>query len=215
MSSAAKERKRAADREAQRVNRVRTKAYITQLERTIRDLTGPNPPDNLSQSLAQQQEKIHHLEDALRKIGMIAQGAGHPPSSSQATTESEPLTSGLVNNPEATARCNFFGFDLTCSDRERSYLAVLGSALTMIQDCSFTLAGSMKLIPRLYDDHFCIRAVVDGWKDTIDRFETDVVWELIQAIDEGLYYRADPVTRIAMFRIMRSLMLVRFCPFTQ
>ena len=57
MSSAAKEKKRAADREAQRLNRARTKAYITHLEQTSQDLTGPNPSDNISQKLAQQERK--------------------------------------------------------------------------------------------------------------------------------------------------------------
>ncbi|KAJ5164852.1 uncharacterized protein N7500_006682 [Penicillium coprophilum] len=229
MNSAAKEKKRAADREAQRVNRARTKAYITQLEQTIQDLTGPNPPDNLGQNLAQQQRKIHHLEDTLRKIDILAQSAAtgflpssvsdhlsvHPPYPSQAASETEPLASGLVENLSSTTTCNFFDFDLTCSDRERNYLAVLGNAMIMIQEYSFTLAGSMMLLSTLDDDNFCIRAVVDGWKNTTDRFGADVIWDLIQAIDKGLYYRADPVTRIALLRIMRSLMLVRFWPFTQ
>ncbi|KAJ6014527.1 hypothetical protein N7540_009118 [Penicillium herquei] len=220
MSSAAKERKRAADRETQRLNRARNKAYITQLERTIQDLTGSNPPENPSQILAQQQEKINHLQDALRKIGILAQNAAneflsssvsdhlsvHPSDSSQTVTENEPLAIEVSDFLSATTTCNFFGIDLTCSDRERNYLEVLGSAMTLIQDCFIALSGSLTLTSKSLDDNFCIRAVVDGWKVTTDRFGADVIWELIQAIDEGLYYRADPVTRIAMLRIIRSLM---------
>ncbi|CAI7643762.1 unnamed protein product [Penicillium bialowiezense] len=221
MSSVSKEKKRAADREAQRLNRARTKAYITQLEQTIQNLTGTDPPDNPNQNLAQQQERINNLEDVLRKIGILAQNATntslpssisdhqtvHPSFSSQTATENQWLAGGLGNTLSPTATCNFLGIDLTCSDRERDYLAVLGSAMAMIQDCSFTLSRSIMLISRLHDDNFCIRAVVGGWEDTTDRLGTDVIWELIRAIDDGLYYRADPVTRIALLRIMRSLML--------
>ncbi|KAL4893658.1 hypothetical protein BDV59DRAFT_176896 [Aspergillus ambiguus] len=220
MSSAAKEKKRAADREAQRLNRARTKAYITHLERTLQDLTGPNPLDNLSQKLAQQQEKINHLQNTLHKIGILSQDAANallpsasdrqlirPSDFSQAAAENESLANGICDTPNATT-CTFFDMDLTCSDRERNYLAVLGSAVTLIQDCLPVISENLTLMPELNDD-FCIRAVVDGWKATTDRFGADVIWNLIQAIDEGLFFRADPVTRIALLRIMRSLLLQR------
>ena len=98
--------------------------------------------------------------------------------------------------------------DLTCSDRERNYLAVLGNAITLIQDCSQVISESLVLMAGRNDDDFCIRIVVDGWKATTDCFGVDVIWDLIQAIDEGLFFRADPVTRIALLRIIRSLLLV-------
>ncbi|KAJ5732572.1 hypothetical protein N7493_004053 [Penicillium malachiteum] len=184
MSSVAKEKKRAADREAQRFNRARNKAYITQLEQTTQDLTGPNPPE---------------------KPRCIAQDRNLGPECSQRISPVFRFKSPSVTFQVQQQHATFFGNDLTCSDRERNYLAVLGSAMTLIQDCFIALSGSMMLIPKLHDDNFCIRAVIDGWKVTMDRFGADVIWELIQAIDEGLYYRADPVTRIALLQIIRSL----------
>lgn len=225
MESATKEKKRAADREAQRLNRARTKAYITYLEQTLQGLTGPNPSDHLNQNLAQQQAKINHLQDTLRKIGILAQDASnaHPSSSasdhqsahnpsdsSQAATESEPLASGVGHLPSANTTCPFFSMDLACFDRERNYLAVLGSAVTLIQNSFLVISGNLALMPKLNDDEVCIRTVIDGWKATTDRFGVDVIWRLIRAIDEGLFFRADPVTRIALFRMMRSLLLVSF-----
>lgn len=224
MSTAAKERKRAADREAQRHNRARTKAYIAYLEKTLQDLSSPSGEgqNTLGHQIAQQQEKINHLQETLRKIASLAQDAANPLSTSSSATsnpagppsgppqplaEEEPLPTGACNVlPAATG---FFGLDLICSDRERNYLAVLGSAVTLVQYCSPGLSEN----PRsgsANDDDFCIRAVVDGWKVATTRTEADVVWSLLQAIDEGLFYRTDSVTRIALLRIMRPMLLVRF-----
>ncbi|RAK80155.1 uncharacterized protein BO72DRAFT_13118 [Aspergillus fijiensis CBS 313.89] len=223
MSTAAKERKRAADREAQRHNRARTKAYIAYLEKTLQDLSSPSGEgqNTLGHQIAQQQEKINHLQETLRKIASLAQDAANPLSTSSSATsnpagppsgppqplaEEEPLPTGACNVlPAATG---FFGLDLICSDRERNYLAVLGSAVTLVQYCSPGLSEN----PRsgsANDDDFCIRAVVDGWKVATTRTEADVVWSLLQAIDEGLFYRTDSVTRIALLRIMRPMLLQR------
>ncbi|KAB8265713.1 hypothetical protein BDV32DRAFT_144232 [Aspergillus pseudonomiae] len=218
MSTAAKEKKRAADREAQRHNRARTKAYITYLEKTLQDLSGPDGQDSLGEQLAQQQEKIHHLQETLRKIANLAQDTTTPVSNPcasdqpgqhldprQALAEDEPLASGNSVLPAANV---FFGMDLICSDRERNYLAVLGSAVNFVQYCLPDMSGNEALTPA-YDDDFCVRAVVDGWKVATNRSPVDVVWSLLQAIDEGLFYRTDPVTRIALLRIMRSMLLTR------
>ncbi|RAH77865.1 hypothetical protein BO86DRAFT_392261 [Aspergillus japonicus CBS 114.51] len=224
MSTAAKERKRAADREAQRHNRARTKAYITYLEKTLQDLSGPSGQgqDTLGHQLAQQQEKINHLQETLRKIARLAQDAANPLSASFSTASDPagPPTAPpqpTVEEPLPTRACNilpaatgFFGLDLICSDRERNYLAVLGSAVTLVQCCSPALSENpISSSGPTRDDDFCIRAVVDGWKVATARTEADVVWSLLQAIDEGLFYRTDPVTRIALLRIMRSMLLQR------
>lgn len=219
MNSAAKEKKRAADRETQRHNRARTKAYITSLEKTIQDLSGPNGQDSLSQQLARHQEKINHLQQTFRKIVNLAQDAAgsllsssSPERSSQHTDTSQPRceegTPASAMNALPGAK-GFFGMDLSCSDRERNYLAVLGNAMSLAQYCPLVISGGDTLTPAS-DDDFCIRVVVDGWEAATARSEVDIVWSLLQTVDEGLYYRADPVTRIGLLRIMRSMLLVGF-----
>ncbi|RDW76483.1 bZIP transcription factor [Aspergillus mulundensis] len=233
MNSAAKEKKRAADRETQRHNRARTKAYIASLEKTIQDLAASNGDASLGHQLAQQQEQINHLQQTLRKIVNLAQdGAGSlPPSaiperSSQHTRdatsqptceEGTPAASAIMDAPPGANNNNgFFGIDLSCLDRERNYLAVLGNALSLAQYFASEVSGGNNdnnnhtLTPVSDDDDFCIRAVVDGWKAATARFEADVVWSLLRTLDEGLYCtRTDPVTRIGLLRIMRSMLLHR------
>lgn len=221
--SAAKEKKRAADREAQRHNRARTKAYIAYIEKTLQDLSGPNGQDSLCQQLTQQQEKINHLQETLGKIANLAQdAAGALPSSSISEKSSQHTDASQPTGEEGTpasvmnalpAANGFFGMDLRCSYRERNYLAVLGNAVSLAQSCSPVIPGD-KPLTSASDDDFCIRAVVDGWKAATARSEVDVVWSLLQTVDEGLYYRTDPITRIGLLRLMRSMLLVGcwFCP---
>ncbi|OJJ54901.1 hypothetical protein ASPSYDRAFT_49054 [Aspergillus sydowii CBS 593.65] len=216
--SAAKEKKRAADREAQRHNRARTKAYIAYIEKTLQDLSGPNGQDSLGQQLTQQQEKINHLQETLGKIANLAQdAAGALPSSSISEKSSQHTNASQPTGEEGTpasvmnalpAGNGFFGMDLRCSDRERNYLAVLGNAVSLAQSFSPVILGDKPLTPAS-DDDFCIRAVVDGWKAATARSEVDVVWGLLQTVDEGLYYRTDPITRIGLLRLMRSMLLQR------
>lgn len=217
MNSAAKEKKRAADREAQRHNRARTKAYIAYIEKALQDLSGPNGRDSLGQQLAQQQEKINHLQETLWKIASLAQdAAGTLPSSSISEKSSQHTDASQPTGEEGTpasvmnvlpAANGFFGMDLSCSDRERNYLAVLSNAVSLAQSCSPVISGDKALTP-VSDDDICIRAVVDGWEAATARCEVDVVWSLLQTMDEGLYYRTDPITRIGLLRLMRSMLLV-------
>lgn len=71
MSACRIERKRAHDREAQRVSRARTKAYIAHLEQTVTDLSSSNADDRekqLAQRTSEQEKKIESLQCTLTKI---------------------------------------------------------------------------------------------------------------------------------------------------
>jgi hypothetical protein len=77
MDSSRRDRKRAHDREAQRINRARTRAYISQLESTIAELShvsGAERPTVWQAQLTQQQDEIQQLKKTLNKITKLAQG---------------------------------------------------------------------------------------------------------------------------------------------
>ncbi|PLB44272.1 hypothetical protein P170DRAFT_480036 [Aspergillus steynii IBT 23096] len=230
MQASTRERKRAADREAQRINRARTKEYIEQLERTIESFVGQNGSQLVEENYRKQRKQLSDLQGTLKKIARIADNAANqetvpsPDESAEGSKsqsvqrklspynylgESDAPSSsitGYIPAPQTSLHPDdFFGMDFNCSDRERNYLLMLGSAFNLIGGSSGynVFAGTSPTA----DDDLCIRAVVDGWDAAKDRHSFDPGWRLLFAVDQGLIYRADASTRVAMLRIMRSLLL--------
>ncbi|GAQ35173.1 hypothetical protein FVEG_13242 [Aspergillus niger] len=223
MKASTKERKRAADREAQRINRARTKDYIQHLEKTVQVLSGQQESAALKEDYTKHHKLLTDLQGTLKKIARLANSAVNQdlsqteePAAEESKSQSnqqkqsphselEDLEVATKSAPIITAvpRTNlhpdkFFGIDFECSDRERNFLLVLGSAFNLIQTYSNDHA-LLNASPKT-DDDICIRAVVDGWEAAEDRYPFDPAWKLLQAVDQGLYYRSDSVTRIALLR---------------
>jgi hypothetical protein len=79
MTAATRERKRAKDREAQRVSRERTKAYITHLETVVAELRQSSQKElgsTVEEQFKQQRREIEKLQRTVHKIARLAQSVG-------------------------------------------------------------------------------------------------------------------------------------------
>ncbi|KAI9374235.1 hypothetical protein BJX61DRAFT_499137 [Aspergillus egyptiacus] len=64
------------------------------------------------------------------------------------------------------------------------------------------------------DDDLAIRAILHGW-DSIrdaDGGRTDRAWGLLQALDQGIFSQTGLVERVAILRLMRSMIKWHMCP---
>ena len=81
MTAATRERKRAKDREAQRVSRERTKAYITHLETVVAELRQSSQKElgsTVEEQFKQQRREIEKLQRTVHKIARLAQSVANP-----------------------------------------------------------------------------------------------------------------------------------------
>ena len=81
MTAATRERKRAKDREAQRVSRERTKAYITHLETVVAELRQSSQKElgsTVEEQFKQQRKEIERLQRTVHKIARLAQSVASP-----------------------------------------------------------------------------------------------------------------------------------------
>jgi len=81
MNAATRERKRAKDREAQRVSRERTKAYITHLETVVAELRQSSQKElgsTVEEQFKQQRKEIERLQRTVHKIARLAQSVASP-----------------------------------------------------------------------------------------------------------------------------------------
>lgn len=72
-----RERKRATDRESQRLSRARVKAYIAHLERSVEELTKTSSSDTsvaVTKQLKEQFEEIQHLKGIISSISKLSLG---------------------------------------------------------------------------------------------------------------------------------------------
>ena len=58
------------------------------------------------------------------------------------------------------------------------------------------------------DDVLAIRAILCAWDTIIKRIDNYRRWKLLRALDKGLFYRTGQVERVAILRVMRSLLMV-------
>jgi hypothetical protein len=244
------ERKRATDRESQRVIRARTKSYIEHLESTIQQLeqsATDHRTRSLVQTVAEQHAEIERLRGVIRTVnrmlgdvarpGMeIVLNAAHdshilftdvaesPPvaadmSEPAGTGSSQILTSTLLDRsyeygsetaPSIVSQPSHDPFwapltnYLACGNGTGNYLGTLSMEFASIQsDISFCPLTSAE-----EDEDVAIRSVTHGWHATEQRHALDPGWKLLQALDEGLFYRSGSVERMAILRVMRLTLLV-------
>jgi hypothetical protein len=100
---------------------------------------------------------------------------------------------------------------LECGEGNDNYLGLLNTKLTELQsDCSFC-----PLTSAAEDEDVAIRAVFQSWAVAEERHSLDSVWKVLQAIDQGLFYRSGQVERVAVLKLMRSLLLLKINPYWQ
>lgn len=114
MNPATRERKRAKDREAQRVSRERTKAYITHLETVVAELRQSSQKElgsTVEEQFKQQRKEIERLQRTVHKIARLAQSVASPGQAADSGASKEELDeeddvhmSPLFKQPSPTSR---------------------------------------------------------------------------------------------------------------
>jgi hypothetical protein len=100
---------------------------------------------------------------------------------------------------------------LACGEGDGNCLELLSTETTNLQnDTSFCPLTSAE-----EDEDVAIRAIFASWDSTEERHRLGPVWKLLKALDQGLFYRSGPVERVAVLRLMRSMLLYQINPFWQ
>lgn len=204
---------------SQQASRAKTKAYIAHLERSVARLTEAqsNSGATVSEQLRQQFDEIASLKQALAQIAKLATNSI---SKHQVDDDSDDRTSAVSNEkgsrhvPDAyNPACHphqesldrlYPALDLTCGDKQRDYFQAFSQALDTIESDAMGHAFSDPEI----DDDINIRAVLDGWDAARARNPFDIGWLMLQTVDEGFLWRSGAVERMAMLRVIRSMLMV-------
>ncbi|KAE8330023.1 hypothetical protein BDV39DRAFT_213495 [Aspergillus sergii] len=242
------DRKRITDRKAQRNHRERVKAYISQLETTVEELTKASQEGSecsLLQKLQEKQLEIERLKGAIRqantalRTALDTTSASISPSIAEKVPRDSPArqnnspsvaehgTTQRLNNRKMqmeytleledislnmshasqfqnnNKRKDFAApySNLACGDGQKNYFQVVNESLIHV------LSGGPLTTSAADDDDLTIRAILHGW-DTIKEDKTlDRGWNFLRALDQGLYHRTGPVERLAILRLMRSMLM--------
>ncbi|KAG9500584.1 hypothetical protein J7337_009066 [Fusarium musae] len=217
-----RERKRASDRMSQQASRAKTKAYIAHLERSVARLTEAqsNNGPNLSEQLRQQFDEIASLKQALAQIAKLATNSiskNHPdediedhihstsrPSNVQGSRHVPDAYNPACHPHQESLHRLYPSLDLNCGDKQRDYFQAFSQALVAIESDA---SGHVFSGPEV-DDDINIRAVLDGWDAARARNPFDIGWLMLQTVDEGFLWRSGAVERMAMLRVIRSMLMV-------
>ncbi|KAF9893847.1 hypothetical protein FE257_010017 [Aspergillus nanangensis] len=215
----ATDRKRITDRRAQRNRRERIKAHIAHLEKTVSELTeasADRSDSGLLKKLEEKQLEITRLTDIIRQIHVLAgdslaspsgghAGRGRPP---QRQIQPEVPTGGLASKAEPQpSQMHHVTLPspyqrLVCGDGFENYFDIVNSSIAGVLGATDSIVSSAE-----DDDDLAIRAILHGWESAGAEYPGfDNGWKLLKALDQGLFYRAGPVERLAILRLMRSML---------
>lgn len=92
--------------------------------------------------------------------------------------------------------------NLACGDGQMNYFQVLNESLIHV------LSGGPLTTSAADDDDLTIRAILHGWDTIKEEKPLDRGWNFLRALDQGLFHRTGPVERLAILRLMRSMLMV-------
>lgn len=104
-----------------------------------------------------------------------------------------------------TALSTPFDKALQCKYGNRNYYGALNTAIEFVQNQS--RSGLCTNVSQSLDDDIAIRAVLHGWQAVEDKYDLDLGWQMIRALDQGLYSRSEPVLRLAHLRVVRDTLI--------
>ncbi|KAB8250325.1 hypothetical protein BDV35DRAFT_377582 [Aspergillus flavus] len=91
--------------------------------------------------------------------------------------------------------------NLACGDGQMNYFQVLNESLIHV------LSGGPLTTSAADDDDLTIRAILHGWDTIKEEKPLDRAWNFLRALDQGLFHRTGPVERLAILRLMRSMLM--------
>lgn len=115
-----------------------------------------------------------------------------------------PRTVSVVPSPRRTSLTPFDA-SLQCKYSSRNYYGALNTAIDFVQ--THTRSAASTSLDQSVDDDIAIRAVLHGWGQVEDKYDLDLGWQMLKALDQGLYTRSEPVVRLAHLRIVRDTLI--------
>ncbi|KAE8164806.1 hypothetical protein BDV40DRAFT_310477 [Aspergillus tamarii] len=91
--------------------------------------------------------------------------------------------------------------NLTCGNGQVNYFQVVDESLVHV------LSGGPLTTSAEDDDDLAIRAILHGWDNIKEDKPLDRGWNFLRALDQGLFHRTGPVERLAILRLMRSMLM--------
>ncbi|KAL4764646.1 bZIP transcription factor [Aspergillus foveolatus] len=231
------ERKRLTDRKAQRQRRERIKTYIARLEKTLEELTaasGNGMEATLLKQLEQQRAKTERLTNVINHIHEVLEETR---SLTSPTPGSAPSTQGESASPSASWRLppvpkrllqppqqsqdDQTGTPFTISadlatrislhsqnprnSGTRNYFQVVNESISNVAKEQNSILPSTTED----DEDLAIRAILCGWDSVRDGGRSlDRGWGLLQALDQAIFSQTGLVERVAILRLMRSMIKV-------
>ncbi|KAE8359910.1 hypothetical protein BDV27DRAFT_149156 [Aspergillus caelatus] len=91
--------------------------------------------------------------------------------------------------------------NLACGNGQVNYFQVVDESLVHV------LSGGPLKTSAEDDDDLAIRAILHGWDTIKEDKPLDRGWNFLSALDQGLFRRTGPVERLAILRLMRSMLM--------
>ena len=107
--------------------------------------------------------------------------------------------------PRRSSSLTPFDAPLQCRFSSRNYYGALNTAFDFVQAHNRSVASPS--MTQAVDDDIAIRAVLHGWGAVEDKYDLDLGWQMLKALDQGLYTRSEPVVRLAHLRIVRDTLV--------
>ncbi|CAK3795175.1 Hypothetical predicted protein [Lecanosticta acicola] len=110
----------------------------------------------------------------------------------------------------ATRNLIVMGVNMLCEDSEDcSFFPRLNEAISKLEQTP----DNLSLLEE--DQDIMIRAIVSGWDAAESVHHFDIAWRFIRAFDEGLWYRAAPLERLAVLWRLRNNLVYKIQPKNQ
>jgi hypothetical protein len=137
-------------------------------------------------------------------------------SSGEKPTSQHDFDAPAVAHPTSSPKGNLtlLGESLLCSeDEDTTYFDRLNRVLEQVETHPSATTGHIS--NSTVDQDILVRAILYGWDAAERLHHFDIVWRFLRAFDEGLWYRAGPLERLAHHWLFRNVMLHKMRPTNQ
>jgi hypothetical protein len=141
-------------------------------------------------------------------------GDRHHDSNNPSKSQHHYETPTVAHPTSANRNVTLLGESLLCSENEdTTYFDRLNRVLEQVETHPSATTGHIS--SSSVDQDILIRAVLYGWDAAERLHHFDIVWRFLRAFDEGLWYRAGPLERLAHHWLFRNVLLHKMRPTNQ
>ena len=128
-------------------------------------------------------------------------------SATQLPQRPAPQSASVETTSRKTTSLTAFDNSLHCRYGSRNYLGALNTSIEFVQGHSRSF--TCPTLTQSVDDDIAIRAVLHGWEAVEDKYDLDLGWQMLKALDKGLYNRSQPIVRLAHIRVVRDMLIYK------